>query len=145
MFNGLKPVVIALVIVALQTVARKAVRGPIQAAVAVATFAEMFFFEASLLVVMLTAIALGIVLTAVRPGLLHRPGGASAEEDKNEESYYIHRGSAATKPVPLLWPTMKLARLSCSSGWYRCRCSTSLWGTSIFGGASRCSLPRPPS
>ena len=44
MFNGLKPVVIALVIVALQTVARKAVRGPIQAAVAVATFAEMFFF-----------------------------------------------------------------------------------------------------
>jgi len=108
LFNGLKPVVIALVIVALQTVARKAVRGPIQAAVAVATFAAMFFFEASLLVVMLTAIALGIVLTAVRPGLLHRPGGASAEEDKNEESYYIHRGSAATKPVPLLWPTMKL-------------------------------------
>ena len=108
LFNGLKPVVIALVIVALQTVARKAVRGPIQAAVAVATFAAMFFFEASLLVVMLTAIALGIVLTAVRPGLLHRPGGASAEEDKNEESYYIRSSSAATKPISFLWPMMKL-------------------------------------
>ena len=59
MFNGLKPVVIALVIVALQRVARRAVRGPIQGAVAVATSAAMFFFEASLLVVMLSAIALG--------------------------------------------------------------------------------------
>jgi chromate transporter len=107
MFNGLKPVVIALVIVALERVARRAVRGPIQGAVAVATFAAMFFLEASLLIVMFSAIALGIALTAVRPGLLHRPGKASAEED--EESYYIRRNSDATKPIPLLWPMMKLA------------------------------------
>src|ERR1700726_676052 len=53
MFNGLKPVVIALVIVALERVARRAVRGAIQGAVAVATFAAMYFFEASLLTVML--------------------------------------------------------------------------------------------
>src|ERR1700746_505172 len=86
-FDGLKPVVIALVIVALHRVARRAVRGPIQGAVAVATFAAMFFFEASLLIVMLSAIALGIALTAVRPGLLHSAGKASAEEDKDEESY----------------------------------------------------------
>jgi hypothetical protein len=58
-----------LVIVALQRVARTAVRGPIQGAVAVAAFAAVFFFEASILVVMLSAIALGIALTAVRPGL----------------------------------------------------------------------------
>src|ERR1700722_14452010 len=83
MFNGLKPIVIALVIVALERVARRAVRGPMQGAVAVATFAAMFFFEASLLIAMLGAIALGIALTAVRPGLLHRPGKASAEEDKD--------------------------------------------------------------
>jgi len=107
MFNGLKPVVIALVIVALQRVARKAVRGPIQGVVAGATFAAMFFFQASLLIVMLCAIALGIALAAVRPGLLHSPGKASAEED--EDSYYIRQSSAATKPIPLLWPTMKLA------------------------------------
>jgi chromate transporter len=109
MFNGLKPVVIALVIVALQKVARRAVRGPIQGVVAVATFGAMFFFEASLLIVMLSGIALGIALTAVRPGLLHSAGKASAEEDKDEESYYIRSTSAATKPISLLWPTMKLA------------------------------------
>jgi chromate transporter len=108
MFNGLKPVVIALVIVALQRVARRAVRGPIQGAIAVAAFTAMFFFEASLVVVMLGAIALGIALTAVRPGLLHHPGRASAEQD-DEESYYIRRSSGPTKPIPLLWPMMKLA------------------------------------
>ena len=106
-FDGLKPVVIALVIVALHRVARRAVRGPIQGAVAVATFAAMFFFEASLLVVMLNAIALGIALTAVRPGLLHPPTKASAEAD--DERHYTRRSSAATKPIPLLWPVMKLA------------------------------------
>jgi chromate transporter len=111
MFSGLKPVVIALVIVAHERVARRAVRGPIQGAVAVATFVAMFFFEASLLVVMVSAIALGITLAAVRPGLLHHPGKASTEEDNErpEESYYIRHGSAATKPIPLLWPMMKLA------------------------------------
>src|SRR5713226_9976901 len=44
-FNGLKPVVIALVIVALQRIARSALRGPVQGAAAVAAFAAMFFFE----------------------------------------------------------------------------------------------------
>ena len=107
MFNGLKPVVIALVIVALQRIAGRAVRGPIQGIVAVATFAAMYFFEASLLGMMLSAIALGIALTAVRPGLLHRPGKPSAEED--EEGYYIRHGSAESNPIPLLWPMMKLA------------------------------------
>jgi chromate transporter len=109
MFNGLKPVVIALVIVALQRVARRAVRGPIQGVVAVTAFATMFFFEVSLLIVMLSAIALGIALTAVRPGLLHRPGKASAEAEEDEASYYIRHSSAATKPIPLLGPMMKLA------------------------------------
>jgi chromate transporter len=106
LFNGLKPVVIALVIVALQRVARRAVRGPIQGAVAMATFVAMFFFEASLPIVMLSTVALGIALTAVRPGLLQRPGKA-IEED--EESHHIRPSSAATKPIHLLWPTMRLA------------------------------------
>ncbi len=106
-FNGLRPVVIALVIVALQRIARRALRGPVQGAVAVAAFAAMFFFDVSLLVVMLGAVVLGIVLGALRPGLLHHTGEAGAGED--EESYYIHRSSITPEPIPLLKPAAKVA------------------------------------
>ena len=107
MFNGLKPVVIALVIDALHRVARRALRGPVHSAVAVAAFAAMFFFDISLLVVMLGVSVLGVVLGALRPGLLHRPEEAGAEED--DEGYYIRRSSTAPEPGPLLKPTVKLA------------------------------------
>ena len=107
MFNGLKPVVIALVIVALQRIARKALRGPVQGAIAVATFAAMFFFDESLLVVMFGAVVLGIVLGALRPSLFHHAGEAGAGED--EESYYIHRSSMTPEPTPLLKPAVKVA------------------------------------
>jgi len=107
MFNGLKPVVIALVIVALHRVARRALRGPVHSAVAVASFAAMFFFDISLLVVMLGAGVLGVVIGALRPSLLHRPKEAGSEED--DEGYYIRRGSTAPESVPLLKPIVKLA------------------------------------
>ncbi len=107
MFNGLKPVVIALVIVALHSVARKALRGPVHSAVAVAAFAATFCWDVSLLVVMLGAGLLGAVLGALRPGLLHRPKEAGSEED--DEGYYIRRGSTAPEPVSLLKPIVKLA------------------------------------
>ncbi len=108
MFNGLKPVVIALVIVALQRIARRTLRGPVQRAVAVASFAAMFFLDVSLLVVMFGAIVLGIVLGALRPGLLHHTAEATAGDD--EESYYIHRSSIAPEPTPLLRPCAEINR-----------------------------------
>jgi chromate transport protein ChrA len=107
MFDGLKPVVIALVIVALYKIARRALHGPVHIAVAVATFAAMFFFDVSLLLIMFGAVVLGIVLGASRPGLLHRPREVAAEEE--EEGYYIRRGSTTPEPVPLLKPIVKLA------------------------------------
>jgi chromate transporter len=107
MFNGLKPAVIALVIVALERVARRALRGPVQSAVAVATFAAMFFFDVSLLVIMLGAVVLGIVLGALRPSLLHRPREAAAEEE--EQGHDLRRSSTTSGPIPLLKPAAKLA------------------------------------
>jgi len=107
MFNGLKPVVIALVIVALQRIARRALRGPVQGAVAVATFAAMSFFDVSLLVVMFGAVVLGIVLGALCPRLLRHTAEANVGDD--EESYYIHRSSIPSEPTPLLKPAVKVA------------------------------------
>ena len=107
MFNGLKPVVIALVIVALQRVTRRALHGPVQSAIAVATFAAMFFFDVSLIVVMFGAVVVGIILGAFRPGLLHQTREAGAGAD--EESYYIHRSSITPEPVALLNPAVMVA------------------------------------
>src|ERR1700733_3068684 len=87
MFNGLKPAVIALVVMALHRVARSALRTPLQGGVAAAAFAGMFFFDVSLLLVMLGVVVLGIVLGTLWPNLLHRPSEAGAEED--EGGYYI--------------------------------------------------------
>ena len=103
-FNGLKPVVIALVIVALETIAKKALRRPIQGAIAFATFAAMFFFQTSLIILMLGTIALGIALTTLRPGFLHRSSKTSTRE-----GHCIRPRSAATKRGSLLWPTTRLA------------------------------------
>src|SRR5258707_8200506 len=64
MFNGLKPVVIALVIVALQRIARRTLRGLVQGFIAVAAFPPMFFFAVSLLVVSFVAMHLRIILGA---------------------------------------------------------------------------------
>src|SRR5215469_15215436 len=47
MFNGLKPAVIALVVVALQRLAKRALCGSAQSIVAAAAFAGMFFFDVS--------------------------------------------------------------------------------------------------
>jgi chromate transporter len=107
MFNGLKPVVIALVIVALARVARRAMRGPVQSAVALATFAAMFFFDVSLLLIMLGAVVLGIVLGALWPGVLHRPREVAADEE--DEGHYISRSSTTPRRIPLLKPAAKLA------------------------------------
>jgi chromate transporter len=86
MFNGLKPAVIALVVIALQRVARRALRGPLQYAVAATAFAALFFFDASLLLVMLGAIVLGLFLGTLWPGLLRIPGEAGAEEDEKKRA-----------------------------------------------------------
>ncbi len=106
MFNGLKPAVIALVVVALYRVTHRALRGAVQSVVAAAAFIGMFFFDLSLPVVMLSAVLLGVALGILRPGLLHRPKGASVEADEGD--YCISLNSAAREPVSLLKPAVKL-------------------------------------
>jgi chromate transporter len=110
MFNGLKPAVIALVIVALQRLAKRALRGPVQCAVAAAAFAGMFVFDISLLMVMSGAAVLGIVLGILRPNLLSIPHEAGGEEN-DEASYYINRNSMTQGPAPLLRSTAKLTTI----------------------------------
>jgi chromate transporter len=94
MFNGLKPAVIALVIVALFKVAARTLRGPVHCLVAAAAFAGMFFFHLSLLLIMLGAIALGVILSRLCPALFRSRN--TVQEEEEERSYRI--GSHSTDP-----------------------------------------------
>jgi chromate transporter len=109
MFNGLKAAVIALVLIALHRVAKRALRGPVQSGVAVVAFAGMFFFDVSLLLEMLAAVVFGIVVGTWWPDLLQRPSEVRAEED--ERGYYISLDSVTPEPAPLLKPTAKLTSI----------------------------------
>ena len=111
MFDGLKPAVVALVVIALQRVARRALRGLVQYAVAGATFSATFFFHFSLPLAMLGAIVLGIALGKLRPGLLPIPDGARADEN-DEEDYYLRLNSPTAEPAPLMKPAAKLTAIA---------------------------------
>jgi chromate transporter len=110
MFNGLKPAVVALVVVALHRVAKRAVRGPLQSAVAAAAFAGMYFFDLSLVLLMLSVVVFGIGLGWSQPRLLPRPSEGSAEEDE-KGGYCISLNSATKEPAPLLKSAAKLTAI----------------------------------
>jgi chromate transporter len=101
MFNGLKPAVIALVVIALYKVAGTTLRGPVEGAVTAAAFAAMFFFKVSLLPVMLLTLVLGILLGKLWPNLLRRPREVSNDEGSPEPEL-------PAEPAPFLKSTAKL-------------------------------------
>ncbi len=94
LFNGLKPAVIAIIIVALFKVGRKALRSPLHYVVAVLSFACIFFYNVSLLAIIGGAIVLTLIIRWVRPGLLQNAGeNDTALED--EQGYYLNKYRAA--------------------------------------------------
>lgn len=80
-FAGLKPAVLALVILALYRVSARALRRPLQWAIAALAFAAMFVFNVPLPAIMVAVIILGAGLGLLYPALLTSPGEATAGED----------------------------------------------------------------
>jgi chromate transporter len=103
MFDGLKPAVIALILIALQRIAMRALRCIMHWVVAAAAFTGMFCFDVSMLLLMLSVIILGIVLGWLRPSILSLPGKTDVEENCD-----IRLESATPEPAPFLKPTAKL-------------------------------------
>jgi chromate transporter len=69
MFGDLKPAVVALVILALTRVARRALVKPLQWIVALSSFFAMTWLHVSIPVVMLVAVVLGVLVGGCRPDL----------------------------------------------------------------------------
>lgn len=94
MFNGLKPAVIAIIIIALYKVGQKSLNGILHYLVAVFAFSCIFFFNVSMLMIIAGSIMLAIVIQYFKPTLLHGKSKAAGQELQEEEGYHINSRSA---------------------------------------------------
>jgi len=95
MFNGLKPAVVALIIVAVVKVARKAITGPLPIAMATIAFAAIFCFNISLPAVIGATIIIALVIRTLKPSLLSKnvePAGEKEDDhltDTEERAFSV--------------------------------------------------------
>jgi len=90
LFNGLKPAVIAIIIVALFKVGRKSLHHLLHYGVAAAAFVGIFFFNISLLTILIGTIVLAIAIRYISPGRLQGEKEKQGAAGENEEDYYIN-------------------------------------------------------
>lgn len=74
LFDGFRPVVVAIIAVALWRVARRSLKGPLPWALALAAFAALAFLGLPFPLVIAAALALGAISARLRPGLFAHGG-----------------------------------------------------------------------
>jgi chromate transporter len=109
-FDGLKPAVIALIVIALFKVSQKALRGPLPVLMAATAFVCMFFFNISLLLIMLGAIVFALIISYLRPSLFHNKN--ATDEDDDERGYYINKYSTGSSSGIRIPSMLKLAAIA---------------------------------
>ena len=90
LFNGLKPAVIAIIVIALVKVGRKSLHHVLHYGVAAAAWVCIFFFNISLLTILIGTIVLAIVIRYISPGRLQGEKEKQGAAGEDEESYYIN-------------------------------------------------------
>lgn len=92
MFNGLKPAVIAIIIIALYKVGQKSLQGPLHCLIAGLAFICIFFYNISLLMIIAGTIILALIIRHFNPLLFHGNANAKNQESTDSE-YYINSTS----------------------------------------------------
>ncbi|MFL6414395.1 MAG: chromate efflux transporter [Bryobacteraceae bacterium] len=110
-FNGLKPVVLALLLLALRRVSARALRRPLQWIVAACTFVGMFFLSLPVTSILLGAIVLGVAVMAVRPSLV-RTQDDEGEAIDDEPAGIANGHSPKRGSAPLAWRFLKLTAVA---------------------------------
>ncbi|QNK64063.1 chromate efflux transporter [Pedobacter sp. PAMC26386] len=95
MFNALKPAVIAIIIIALFKVGQKSLNGVLHYMIAGIAFICIFFFNISLLLIILGTIVLALVIRRFYPEWLHGVSQLQEQHLDHEEEYYINASSVA--------------------------------------------------
>lgn len=94
LFNGLKPAVIALIIIALYKVAQKALHGPLHYLMALLAFAGIFFYNISLPAIIVGTIVLAFIIKWWRPSLLHNSRHQHKDSGfPDEQQYFLNKYS----------------------------------------------------
>ena len=96
MFNGLKPAVIAIIIIALYKVGQKALHGWLHFLLAAIAFVCIFFYNISLLSIIGGTIVLALIIKYTKPSLLRATHTGNDTADINEQDYYINKGTIAS-------------------------------------------------
>ncbi|MBK8487812.1 MAG: chromate efflux transporter [Chitinophagales bacterium] len=91
MFNGLKPAVIAIVILALIKIGKKSLVSPFHYFIAFAAFACIFFLNISFPLIIIGAIIITIIIRKIFPALIQSSIKNTVEKDKDETDYYINK------------------------------------------------------
>jgi len=96
MFNGLKPAVIAIVIIALIKIGKKSLLSSFHYFVSVASFICIFFLNITFPLIIIGAIIIAAITCKFFPGILKIQNKNSEEKAKEENEYFINKNT----PVP---------------------------------------------
>lgn len=107
LFAGLKPAVIAIIVLAMFKIARKALHGPLHYFVAVVAFVCIFFFNTSLITIIGGTIIFAICCRLIRPAALQtKPTQAEATAD--ESGYVLNKNTLTADSGLKLKPVLQL-------------------------------------
>ncbi|CAL1518749.1 chromate efflux transporter [Chitinophaga sp. MM2321] len=95
MFNGLKPAVIAIIIIALFKIAQKSLHGPLHIILAAIAFVCIFFYNISMLLIIAGTIVIALLMKYIWPSLYHKRNKSIEEESADERRYFLNRYSVA--------------------------------------------------
>jgi chromate transporter len=90
LFYGLKPAVVAIVILALIKIGKKSLLSPFHYLLALASFVCIFLLNISFPLIIIGALVIGFLLKKFAPEILHQKSDEKKSEEKEDE-YYINK------------------------------------------------------
>lgn len=96
LFSGLKPAVIAIVILALIKIGKKSLISPFHLFIAAVAFICIFFFNVPFPLIIIGAVITATVARRFIPSVLKTTASKAAQLSKDEDQFYINRNTSTT-------------------------------------------------
>ncbi|NBA84731.1 chromate efflux transporter [Emticicia sp. CRIBPO] len=91
LFEGLKPAVVAIILLALIKIGKKSLLGPVHYVIAILSFISIFQFNLPFPLIIISTIIIGILLRYFYPESLSTGGQSSKKTEEDEASYYLNK------------------------------------------------------